>query len=319
SVTETCSAPWLSRATKIKSDYLLNNDLSNIIESLKADIHELAADLNEKKQLQNESQIKIHLLEKKSQEARNQAANIASLEARVKKLMENERAYMETVEGLTKEKLELEHDNEALKQNALRYEKMTSPPTNRRIGSANPSPFKKTIGDHYGGPSLQHDGIVIDGDVAAQFEALKAALRFLRVENTKLKADMVAKTSTALFKPVDPLMRRGLSNQKASSNTTANRTSASKLSDVASSVVAGIIRDSKNLLRDMQKVSATPSVVDIASRDSQPGKWVSMQKDPMFQHQRRVEAIDSLVQRGEDLQDTIKKVSSQIEETTGRV
>ncbi|KAI9345306.1 dynein associated protein-domain-containing protein [Obelidium mucronatum] len=313
-ITETYSAPWLARATKIKSDYLLNNDLSNIIESLKADIHELVADLNEKKQLQNESQIRIHLLEKKTEDSRAEAAKISGLEARIKKLMENERAYMETVEGLTKEKTELEHDNEALKQNALRYEKMTSPPTNRRVGSNHPSPFKRAIGDSYGIPSMHQDGIVIDGDVAAQFEALKSALRFLRVENTKLKADMVAKTSTGMFKPVDPLMRRGLSNQKSSVNTSHT----SKLSDVATSVVAGITRDSKNLMRDIQKVSATPAVVDIASRDSQPGKWVSMQKDPMFQHQRRVEAIDRLVQRGEDLQDTIKKVSSQIEESTGR-
>ncbi|KAJ3287605.1 hypothetical protein HDU79_005556 [Rhizoclosmatium sp. JEL0117] len=312
-VTESRSPPWLARASKIKSDYLLNGGLENVISSLKVDILELVTDLNEKKQLQAESQIKIELLERKHADAEALSNTITSLETRIKKLMENERAYMETVEGITKEKTELEHENELLKQNALRFEKMTSPPTSRRVGSNQPSPYKKGVSDNVG--STAYDGIVIDGDVAAQFEALKSALRFLRIENTKLKADMVAKTAAPLFKPVDPLMRRGLSNMKINANVSAQ---GPKVLDVASSVVAGLTRDSKNLIRDIQKVSATPAVVDISMRDSQPGKWVSMQKDPLFQHQRRVEAIDRLVQRGEDLQDNIKKVSSQIEETTGR-
>ncbi|KAJ3067107.1 hypothetical protein HDU98_009690, partial [Podochytrium sp. JEL0797] len=311
-VTESRSAPWLSRATKIKSDYLLNNDLSNIIESLKADIHELVSELNEKKQLEAERSIKLNLLERKTVDDKALSGKVNHQELRIKKLMENERAYVETVEGLTREKAELEQENEMLKQNALRFEKMTSPPTNRRLGNIAQSPFKKSIGDSHGGQTMQHEGIVIDGDVAAQFEALKSALRFLRAENTKLKADMVTKSSASMFKHVDPLMRRGLSNQKVSVNAT------NKPMDVASSVVSGITRDSKNLLRDIQRVCATPSVVDISARDAHPGKWVSMQKDPMFQHQRRVETIERLVQRGEDLQDSIKKVAVQIEETTGR-
>ncbi|KAI8620574.1 dynein associated protein-domain-containing protein [Chytriomyces sp. MP71] len=310
-------APWLARATKIKTDYVLNTDLTNQIESLKIDIRDLVTDLAEKKQLQVEYSLKVDKLEKKADLTKAQNAKIANLEARVQKLMENERAYTETVEVLQKEKEELQRDIEAYKQNALRFEKMTSPPTNRRVGgSAHPSPFKKAA-DGAVGQAVPPDGMVIDGDVAAQFESLKSALRFLRAENTKLKADIVAKASVTLFRPSDPLMRRGISNQKASANTSA-AASGPRLTDVAQSVVSGLTRDTKNLLRDIHKVSATPAVVDISSKISEPGKWVSIQKDPLFQHQKRVEAVERLVMRGEDLQDAIKKASSQIEESTGK-
>ncbi|KAJ3135030.1 hypothetical protein HK100_003124 [Physocladia obscura] len=312
-IPDSVSPPWYSRATKIKSDYLLNKDLSSIIESLKADIFDLVADLNEKKNLQIESNVKIEYLEKKSQEARTQTAMISMLEGRVKKLMENERGYIETVELINYEKGDLERENEALKQNALRYEKMTSPQVNRRLGNTHSTPFKRSI--EFGG-NTNGTGVVIDGDVATQFESLKSALRFLRMENTKLKADLVAKSTGAIFKTSDPLMRRGLNNQKISASATV--TNSIKLSDVASSVVSGVTRDSKNLLRDIHRVMATPSIVDISARDARPGKWVSMKADPMFQHQRRIEEIEKLVHRGEDLQDSITKVSAQIEEATGR-
>ncbi|KAJ3228270.1 hypothetical protein HDU81_006247 [Chytriomyces hyalinus] len=313
-------APWLARATKIKEDYVLNLDNANQIESLKIDIRDLIVDLNEKKQMQVEYSIKVDLLEKKSESARAQNAKIANLESRVQKLMENERAYTETVDILQKEKVELERDNEAYKQNALRYEKMTSPPTNRRIGAGAVAGFKRgdLMNASVGSPT-DGGGVVIDGDVAAQFESLKSALRFLRAENTKLKANIVSKSSVSLFRASDPLMRRGISNQKASANSSTTTTSSGpRLTDVAASVVAGLTRDSKNLIRDIHKVSATPSVVDISTRISEPGKWVSIQKDPLFQHQRRVEAVERLVQRGEDLQEAIKKASNQIEENTGK-
>ncbi|KAJ3380128.1 hypothetical protein HDU84_006162 [Entophlyctis sp. JEL0112] len=314
-IPDPASPAWLARATKIKSDYLLNNDLGRVIESLKADVLDLVTDLNEKKQLQMESNVKIEYLEKKTEEARSQSALVATLEGRVKKLMGTERSLMDVIDKLNGEKLVLELENDELKQNALRYEKMTTPQANRRLGpSVNPTPYRKV---EFNVPTNgQQEGVVIDGDVAAQFESLKSALRFLRLENTKLKADLIAKSSGSMFKSVDPLMRRGLNNQKLSVNSSAS--TAVKLSDVATSVVAGITRDSKNLIRDILKVSATPTVVDISARDARPGKWVSMKADPMFQHQRRVEMIDKLVQRGEDLQDSIKKVSAQIEETTGR-
>ncbi|KAJ3098360.1 hypothetical protein HK100_005115 [Physocladia obscura] len=328
-IPDSVSPPWYSRATKIKSDYLLNKDLSSIIESLKADIFDLVADLNEKKNLQIESNVKIEYLEKKSQEARTQTAMISMLEGRVKKLMENERRYIETVEIMNYEKTDLARENEALKQNALRYEKMSkffffvtyfayfifvaSPQVNRRIGNTHSTPFKRSI--EFGG-NANGSGVVIDGDVATQFESLKSALRFLRMENTKLKADLIAKSTGAIFKTSDPLMRRGFNNQKISASATV--TNSVKLTDVASSVVAGVTRDSKNLLRDIHRVMATPSIVDISARDARPGKWVSMKADPMFQHQRRIEEIEKLVHRGEDLQDSITKVSAQIEEATGR-
>ncbi|KAJ3399030.1 hypothetical protein CcCBS67573_g06904 [Chytriomyces confervae] len=314
-------APWLARATKIKEDYVLNTDNTNQIESLKIDIRDLIVDLNEKKQMQVEYSIKVDLLEKKSESSRAQNAKIANLESRVQKLMENERAYTETVDILQKEKVELERDNEAYKQNALRYEKMTSPPTNRRIGAGAVTGFKRgdSMNASVSGNGVPAEGgVVIDGDVAAQFESLKSALRFLRAENTKLKANIVSKASVSLFRASDPLMRRGISNQKASANSSSTSSSGPRLTDVAASVVAGLTRDSKNLIRDIHKVSATPSVVDISTRISEPGKWVSIQKDPLFQHQRRVEAVERLVQRGEDLQEAIKKASNQIEENTGK-
>ena len=157
-----------------------------------------------------------------------------------------------------------------------------------------------------------------------QIESLKAALRFLRAENSRLKAHRAYVSASSLFDPSDPLMRRANTRNRPTS-TTPSPSSPSPHggeqeqdkevdSDEPADVIRSLAMDARLLLRDVRAATAAPKVVDITrapgpgAKEGRKKRWSSIREDPIWQIREREERDEELRKRGEELWERVKRV-----------
>ncbi|KAJ3333966.1 hypothetical protein HDU76_000098 [Blyttiomyces sp. JEL0837] len=325
------SPPWIARSEALKQEYSVNTEMAKQIENLNEEVMLLLAEVNTKRQLQQETSVKIDLLEKKLEGSRQQAEKISSLELRVQKLMEKERQYSEAVEHLKEENDKLELEVSQLKKLSRRPEKFgpMSPRQARRSyqsdldrspNSASPGKGSAALlAAHSDGMDLQESlELLMDGNIAAQFESLKAALRYLRAENTRLKSQRILNASKDIFASNDPLMKRSShSTVKDLERPLLPETSpGSSITFSTSSSLAEVIKESKSLAQDVIALSVDSKVVDVTKSSELSAKWSSINSDPMFQFKNQSEIVSRLVHRGEDLSQRVKQIANKIDHHT---
>ena len=64
--------PWIERAQNIKAEFTVNADMEKQIESLNDEVLTLVTEVNHTRELNQESMLKIDLLEKKLEGSRSQ-------------------------------------------------------------------------------------------------------------------------------------------------------------------------------------------------------------------------------------------------------
>ncbi|KAJ1555521.1 hypothetical protein HK405_001066 [Cladochytrium tenue] len=320
--------PWIERAQGLKAEFLINTDMQKQIETLNDEILTLATEVNQKRQIHQEFSIKIDLLEKKLAGSRGQADKISNLELRVQRLMEKEREFAEAAEHLQEENRKLEQEVAQYKRLARRQEKYGSPlPAKRSLQSFEPPAKLDNIFSEVStsvasqiprGPTseLQENlELMMEGNVAAQFEALRAALRYVRAENAQLKSQKLLDASRALFAPSDPLMKKHYGSLKGESEQFF--TVPSQVPGISHAAMADLLRDSKLLLRDIQDCGVNMKVVDLGKRPQ--GKlWSSVQTDPLFQHKSQLDAVGQLAKRGQNITERVKSFSLKVDDGDAR-
>lgn len=317
--------PWIERAQNIKAEFTVNADMEKQIESLNDEVLTLVTEVNHTRELNQESMLKIDLLEKKLEGSRSQSAKMANLESRIQRLMEKEREFAEAADHLQEENRRIEQELNQFKRLAKRQEKFGSPHTPKRSLSS-----KASYGDventcqedalpqfpNSTGMDLKESiELLMDGNIGSQFDALRTALKYLRAENARLKSLKIRETSSQLFIHNDPLMRKHFGSSHGEDGILNGTT---RVPGVTQAVLADLARDSKTLVRDLQECSVTAKVVDVArSSAASNRRWSSLASDPHFQHRSQVEMFENLSHRGHDIHDRVKQLASKVESRDG--
>ncbi|KAJ3216004.1 hypothetical protein HDU67_010082 [Dinochytrium kinnereticum] len=305
-------APWLVRAELVKSDYTMNMEMQRQIDSQNDEILALVRELKIKEQHNEEYAVKVDLLDRKVDNVRKYTETIAALEEEVQNLKEKEREFTDVIEQLHTENLNIEQENLKFKKLISRQEKIGSPrkmmnlgtndsenaATPRSTASAtqpiSPLPFSN-------GMDLQESlEMLMDGNIAAQFESLKSALRYLRAENCRLKASKSLVLARGLFSSGDPLASRGKPTSVEAAGGLTNPVTRKSLSPESLS------KDLKAISSEVLNICANPRVLDISNVKSSIGpKWASIRHSPIWQYEQEVEKLNFLVKKTEDVGDRI--------------
>ncbi|KAJ3401663.1 hypothetical protein HDV05_000324, partial [Chytridiales sp. JEL 0842] len=306
-------APWMIRSQQFKSGFAVNAEMEKQLESQNEEILLLISDVKSKTQYQQEAKIKIDLLEKKMEIAKFQSDKAVALEAEVAKLKEKEQSYTEVIEQLQEDVARMEQEN-------AQYQKLT-----RRTGSTPKRGERDFAGQAMPGMGLKHGHgmdlqdsleMLMDGDLASQFESLKSALKYLRAENTRLKSSLAMKSSQGLFNRNDPLMKRAQRGSLTTSSDTKilmpnTNPSIPNQNSADSKIIPKIIQKSKELALEANELLLTTKVVDLTMKVPERGTWKSS-KDPTAQYRNRELKFAHLVRQSEDLYDDVRQISVKI-------
>jgi dynactin 1 len=235
-------------------------------------------------------------------DSKEQAEVIMNLETELAKSQEQEGIFERAVEELQAEIEQLQQDNAQLKR-AVRRGPGGAP---FRSGASTPT-FDADGGQDLGAGAsvdmLRQSDFADRGSampVSNQVEALKALVRYLRLENTRLTAQAAllsgmggVSTSTSSFAPPsDPLARRML-----------------KLGKATGAAVDTEAPKASNILADIRNTLAAPKVVDLTAMDAKneedgtvrPAgsrsvvRWIPRKLDPVQQYREQNRQLDKLL------------------------
>jgi dynactin 1 len=236
-------------------------------------------------------------------DSKEQAEVIMNLETELARSQEQEGIFERAVEELQAEIEQLQQDNAQLKR-AVRRGPGGAP---FRSGASTPT-FDADSGQDLGSAAsvdmLRQSDFADRGSampVSNQVEALKALVRYLRLENSRLTAQVallsgmggVATSSSSFAPPSDPLARRmaklGKAAGVAAESETAPKTS--------------------SILADIRNTLAAPKVVDLTvldTKDEENGaprpagsrslvRWIPRKLDPVQQYREQNRQLDKLL------------------------
>ncbi|KAI9032609.1 dynein associated protein-domain-containing protein [Phycomyces nitens] len=281
-------APWIQRASDMKAEVVISHDMERKLQQHSEEIVKLIKDVKLKDQALQESGVKVEHLEKRMEAVKKQAEQISSLEETLEKVQAQETMYAEAVDNLQAEYDALEQENAQLKKAvAKKEEKRLSLPKKAEFDLAEGAPAENESGSYY--------------EIANQIESLKAAIRYLRAENTHLKSCDMIKALSLDCLPEMP-QPKSLEAQHTDEDEVAVATEGGdevKEQDMRA-VMRSVALETRVLVKDMRVASASPKVV-VLSADRRGGKWQSMKKTPDYQYQTQQSVIHTLKQRSEQL------------------
>ncbi|KAJ3186612.1 hypothetical protein HDU85_007432 [Gaertneriomyces sp. JEL0708] len=317
------AAPWVRRAQEVKNSYRVNADMEKQIESLNKEVVSLVQTAKAKDQNLQEARIKIEVLEKRIDAVRKHADTIAALETTLTKTREESRVYQEAVESLHADLKDMERENEKLLKVLKRYERQAGAgglvsPRNVRVeqmtgtGGADAG-FRGTQEDLSGHEGMQTTAY--NGELYAQLASLKAALRFITAENTRLKAEKALASAASLFSLNDPLMRRAARKSIRSTVSVESLTSSFGSLDKLN-ILSNRKQHAQNVKQDIHElrcqaslVASSPIVVDVARRPALTDKkWSSVRNDPRIQKIEDEEKGAQLVEKSLELREHLHRV-----------
>ncbi|KAK9767570.1 hypothetical protein K7432_002542 [Basidiobolus ranarum] len=267
-------APWVERARELKSQIILASDLDRKVKPLNEEILSLIRENKMKNQELQEASVKIELLEKRMGNVRKYTDTIHQLETELVKVKKVEQDYEEAIESLEGELESAEKKYDQL------VEKMKQGVSAGKLDTE-PSPDQ----------SASSNITEVSESYSLQIESLRSALRFLRTENSHLKAR----------KALDDFQLGH--NYK---NLLLDRNSSTLRTDKGLKSVA---LETKSLLKEIQMISASPKIIDLAAPTTGDNdkKWVSLKKKPAYQYQTQQSVIYTLSQRSQQLQHKIRQ------------
>ncbi|KAL1934362.1 hypothetical protein VTP01DRAFT_6544 [Rhizomucor pusillus] len=259
-------APWIQRASDMKAEVVVSHDMERKLQQHSEEILKLIKDVKLKDQALQEANVKVELLEKRMVTAKKQVEHIAILEESLQKSQSQELVYAEAIENLQAEFDALEKENARLK-------KLADVQLEEKRQSANKKAEEESV------PEVQtsaEGGSYVQ--VSGQVETLKAAIRYLRAENSHLKSIELS---------------RSLKIEKLPQDTTAQN-------DETKDLLRSVAVETRALVKDMRVAGASMRVVALSS-DRRGGKWQSRKKLPDYQYQSHQSVLYTLKQRSEQL------------------
>ncbi|KAG6380679.1 dynein associated protein-domain-containing protein [Boletus reticuloceps] len=241
----TGTPPWIVRIDEIRASTAVNVEAERKAAQLQDEIQSLVRSLKSRDQTNQESAVKIELMERRMEASKKQSDTITELEVELSKARKQERAYEEAME-------QLQADLDALEQDNAKLKTMAAP--ERQASSNQPA---------------ESDNAPIEGSVETshlleQIEALRGTVRFLRTENSYLKGQDLLKEIQALpplpepvrLPPTPPLDPSTLSDSEESE---------SDLPVSPPLSIRSLATETKMLYRDVIKFSSSPRVVDLSA------------------------------------------------------
>eukprot|EP00794_Sanderia_malayensis_P005248 gene5248-5912_t len=302
--------PYLTRAKAFKEELSTTSKLEERIEAKEQDIYEVRKSLKIKAEELSAANIRIGRLEKRADNAANEAdtkvdAANKKLEAVYDEHAQKTKEYEETLDALQSDISSLDKENQDLRKRLDAYSKKSL-----LTDIARQAQGQTTIAGLVGSPSKsgavakqmpggQGVQIVLKDSpvILAQLESLKIALTQVRAENIRLKGRQLKDELAALPKIfVPPKMSEQVSqtDSKTDGDTTTTTTVSYK----------SVTKDTTKLLNNLQTLSAFPQVVDVTRR--KPGTTPACGKSaPMNQ---LIESKDLLVKLRREKDELQKKI-----------
>ncbi|TPX47951.1 hypothetical protein SeMB42_g03157 [Synchytrium endobioticum] len=290
------SPPWILRAEDLKKDTASSSQFENRVAILNEEIQSLAFQVKAKEQYLAEAGVRIEILEKRIELLQKQNETSRQLKAELARAQEQYKASEEVLDNVVAELKMLEEENETLKQltqsrSPSNIKGIQQPRTMSLVNSRNQP------GIQMAGPSSKGSK-ALDPNVCSQVEALQAALRYLRAENTRLKSKASLQATSLLFAPHDPLMRRQILGKSSSLMDTDDR-------------LRVVALESRILARDAARIGCEPRLVDVARAKSLDGKkkWMPIAAEPLLQYHEQRMKMQRISRRGLELRERVRKIA----------
>ncbi|TPX62678.1 hypothetical protein PhCBS80983_g00367 [Powellomyces hirtus] len=311
----TARSPWLLRAERMRGDYTVNADMQAQLDARNEEIVALMTAAKIKDQTLQESAVTIELFQKRTETHRLHSDKLRAAENALAKITDKAKVYEDAVESLHADLQHLEEENEKLRKIAKRAENRQHAHGLSPAGASPRSlPARELFSDRDLASSragsemnLRADDRVPGHELLAQFESLKAALRFLRAENSRLKAAKAFVAAASLFSPTDPLMKRGRQQPSPPDepvNPDTTTTGAEPPADLTRLKLA-----TRDLARQISLVAVAPRVVDVTrTLPAADRKWSSWKNDPRVQKQEAEDHRRDLCTRHVKLKEAVAKL-----------
>ncbi|CED83455.1 Microtubule-associated protein dynactin DCTN1/Glued [Phaffia rhodozyma] len=266
------SAPWLVRAEKMAAQAMINTDSEQKCVRLNEEVQELSREIKKRERLSQETDVKVQVLERKVETAKQQAETIEGLEIDLGKVKKHERALEDAIELMQAELDKAEADVTKLKQTqvqAVHGEESTMKGTG--VGQGEMTTVEGNLETHY----------LID-----QIESLRTTVRYIRQENSFLKSQTLLKTLRTLpslpslpsLHPrshlqtldnptIEPIVE-GITSTSASADTPTNKFTPDD-SVLTTESIRSLRAESKTLLKAITSLSTNSLVVDLTATRAQ--------------------------------------------------
>ncbi|KAK3590123.1 hypothetical protein CHS0354_041172 [Potamilus streckersoni] len=255
--------PVVMRAKAIKSQIADIENMKFKLESKEEDVKELKRQIKLKQEELSEQQIRIGLIEKKLENAtKDSDEKVEKMQRKLEEaqnlLMKKEKEFEQTADALQADIDTLEREKSELRERLKVLSKKTLlEGISRQAGQSATSPVT-------GGLSPSSSFSVQDSPILLQqIELLKEALRFVKDDNIRLKAEKTKEIVDKLPPLRVPKKPTGLT------STTGHVTVGELPESVPGKVeLSALARQTAQLLQEVNKLSACPKLVDISKRQS---------------------------------------------------
>ncbi|KAJ3162016.1 hypothetical protein HDU86_005714 [Geranomyces michiganensis] len=304
--TTTTAAPWLARAERVRRDYTVNASMQAQIAAQKAELISLMTAATQKDQQLQELAVAIELLQTRAaSNTKGAAGRVLILEKDLKAAIEKSSVFEGAVQRLHADLETLEKENEQLRKLARRADA----PRHGAAGSAG-----ELIGSRAASlMEIKNDERGPSPEWLSQLEALKSALRFVRLENARLKAARASQSAASLFDSGDPLMKRGLQTRPTlpPSAEEVEPSSLDSNSKAGSEDLAFLKLAARDLARQISEAAVLPRVVDVSRMPPRIGPtggraWRPTRDDPRVQRLQSQQNHIALCKRHEGLKSAIR-------------
>ncbi|KAL3863717.1 hypothetical protein ACJMK2_005462 [Sinanodonta woodiana] len=260
--------PVVMRAKAVKSQIADIENMKFKLESKEDDVKELKRQIKLKQEEMSEQQIRIGLIEKKLENAtKDSDEKVEKMQRKLEEaqnlLMKKEKEFEQTADALQADIDTLEREKSELRERLKVLSKKTLlEGISRQAGQSATSPVT-------GGLSPSSSFSVQDSPILLQqIELLKEALRFVKDDNIRLKAEKTKEIVNKLPPLRVPKKPTGLT------STTGHVTMGELPESVPGKVeLSALAKQTAQLLQEVNKLSACPKLVDISKRQlgSSPG------------------------------------------------
>ncbi|KAI8061430.1 dynein associated protein-domain-containing protein [Gongronella butleri] len=289
----TGTAPWIQRASDMKAEIVVDHDKDRKLQQHSDDIMRLLKDLKMKDQALQVEQVKAELLEKRMENVKKQADQIAVLEKELQRSQSQEAMYTEAMDNLQAEYDALEQEHVALKAALAKKEENAADSAHAAATTGGTTANGTTTATIGPGSATSNVKKLADDDAVAidwtyQIEALKSAIRYLRAENAHLKSQEMARSLQSI-EAAAPVSRKTRQNDTSVSTTSPKNEE-----------LRGYVVQSRQLLKDLRAAGSQPKVV-VLSADHRGGQWQKWAATPASQYHTHQSVLYTLKQRSDAL------------------
>ncbi|KAJ1920802.1 hypothetical protein H4219_001038 [Mycoemilia scoparia] len=282
--------PWAKRAEDFKANLVQNTEVESRMESLNEEIISLARELKLKEKDNQEANVKIEILEKRSEMLGKQSKQLDELRAQLSKAKTQEAIFEEAIDNLQSELENLERENKRLKR------------------SGGLDAFGQREFDDDNGSANVPSGYAVL--LQRRIMALQGALQFTRKENANLRAQIFERSSSS----ISAAMKHHLESAGINKNT-------------ISFALSSTTSEARKLIKEAYLVAGAPKLIRLgdssessnASSENKPENtakpsqkamaWEPLSQKPRYEFYRQQTLVRSLHNRVSETCEQIQKLT----------